>query len=151
MFTPITFYASGLPKGQPRPRAFARNMGGGKFAARVYDSGTAEGWKAQVAVAAKPHLPNVPLSTPLAVSLAFQMPRPKGHSGKHGLKESAPKHFTGKPDCDNLSKAVLDALTQVGMWTDDSIICRLHVWKDYAFASCGCQIVIKEVPLNTTH
>ena len=40
--------APGIPKGQPRPRAFSRNGH-----ARVFDPGTAEGWKSAVAVAAQ--------------------------------------------------------------------------------------------------
>lgn len=45
----ITFFIHGDPKPQPRPRAFARRMGA-KFVARVYDAGTAEGWKSQIAM-----------------------------------------------------------------------------------------------------
>ena len=82
----------------------------------------------------------------LSVSLAFVMPRPMSHYGAKGLKASAPKRFTKKPDADNLAKAVLDALTQLGMWKDDSQICKLFVWKDYSGTTLGgCQIDIKEV------
>ena len=68
--TRIAFFAAGLPKGQPRPRAFSR---GGH--ARVYDPGTAEGWKASVALAARDELPPAPLEGALSVSLRFYMPR----------------------------------------------------------------------------
>jgi hypothetical protein len=44
MFTPISIFVHGEPKGQPRPRAFAR---GGMV--RMYDPATAEGWKSAIA------------------------------------------------------------------------------------------------------
>jgi len=50
---PITFFVPGEPKGQPRPRAFARKMGD-KFVARVFDAATAEGWKGAIAAVAQP-------------------------------------------------------------------------------------------------
>ena len=52
----ISFSVDGEPKAQPRPKAFARNFGN-KWQARVYDPGTAEGWKSLIAIAVKPHLP----------------------------------------------------------------------------------------------
>ena len=66
----ISFFVPGIPKGQPRPRAFAFH---GK--ARVFDPGTAEGWKASVALAARDELPPAPLEGALSVSLRFYMPR----------------------------------------------------------------------------
>jgi len=137
----IQFFAEGTPKGQPRPKAFSR---GGH--ARVYDPGTAEGWKGQVAIAARQHIPKEPLIGPLFVSLLFKMPRPKGHygSGKKAsiLKDGAPGPHIAKPDCDNLAKAVLDALTELGMWRDDSQVYGLNINKSYA-EKPGCNISIQ--------
>jgi len=144
MMTPIQFFAQGTPKGQPRPKAFAR---GG--IASVYDPGTAEGWKGQVALAAKPFLKSLPADhAPLALRLEFYMPRPKAHSGKAGLKPTAPKYHTGTPDADNLAKAVMDALTQLGIWKDDAFVADLRVRKFYAnpfaLSTTGCTISISE-------
>ena len=58
IMTPILFFVRGEPKGQPRPRSFAlRGKGGkpilsktGQPIIRVYESGTAEEWKSQVAL-----------------------------------------------------------------------------------------------------
>lgn len=130
MIQAIEVYAYGDPKGQPRARAFA-------FAgrARMYDPGTAEGWKAQVAQAIQPHLPEQPIGGALALCLDFVMPRPKGHyrSGKRSdeLKDAAPHWHTGKPDCDNLAKAVMDALTTLSIWHDDCQVATLTVTKRY--------------------
>ncbi len=139
----ITFTVQGEPKPQPRPRAFARNMGGGKFAARVYDAGTAEHWKSCVALAAKPHLPPTPLEEPLFVQVDFRMPRPKGHFNSKGeLRPAAPRYPAGRNDIDNMLKAIFDALTQIGMWRDDGQIVSVQSSKSYAIGSPGAKIQI---------
>ena len=135
MIEPISFFVSGEPKGQPRPRAFARKMGG-KFVARVFDCGTAEAWKSCIAAAAAQHKPAAPISGPVRLRIAFHLPRPKGHytSGKieRGLRATAPNYHTGKPDADNLAKAVMDALTQCGwFWADDAQVAVLTAIKRY--------------------
>lgn len=140
----VEFFAPGLPKGQPRPRAFARN---GR--ANVYDPGTAEGWKSDIAVAAKPHL-GEKFEGALKVTLRFAMPRPKSHYRKDGTsRPGIPEFFTKKPDADNLAKAVLDALTQLGAWHDDAQVVVLQISKRYTPANfvttSGCHIKIEEL------
>ena len=136
-------FVVGDPKGQPRPRAFARN---GK--ARVYDPGTAEHWKSQIARRFEwrgPGLREYELGA-LAVVLQFRFARPKSHLRKDGtLKPDAilVQHVS-KPDADNLAKAVLDALTTVGVWRDDAQVAELVIVKRYANPGDqpGCQITI---------
>lgn len=148
MMTPIQFFAVGLPKGQPRPKAFHRK---GMAGARVYDPGTAEGWKSQVAIAARPFIGQEPVTMPLRLVLVFWFPRPKGHfrSGKHAneKRDNAPTFHASKPDADNLAKAVMDALTVLRIWADDSQICDLSVRKRYADGQGGCSITIYEMTL----
>lgn len=146
----IKFFVSGLPKGQPRPKAFARRFGD-KWMARVYESGTAENWKSQIAASAQPHKPPSPLTEPLHVDLVFYFPRPKSHfrTGKRcaELREDAPRHHVSKPDRDNADKAVLDALTTLGFWRDDAQICDGRIQKLYADnGNVGCQIEICLIP-----
>ncbi len=131
----IQFTAYGDPKGQPRPRAFSR---GGMT--RVYDPGTAEGWKGQVAVAAREHKPPTPIEGPVIVMLLFNFARPKSHSTTKGLRPNAPVYHTAKPDADNLAKAVLDCLTQLGFWKDDSQVAVLNIRKYYGQAGCDIHI-----------
>lgn len=143
----IRFTAYGEPKGQPRPRAFARRMGN-KYVARVFDAGTAEGWKSAVALAAKPFAPAAPLTGPVQVDLGFFFARPKSHhkgnDRQRELREDAPHFHRSKPDIDNLAKAVLDALTQLGaFWQDDSQVCRIYAHKFYSDRS-GCTIGVVE-------
>jgi Holliday junction resolvase RusA-like endonuclease len=127
----IRFDVVGDPKPQPRPRAFARN---GR--ARVFDPGTAEGWKALVAHAAgEAGLRMARLPGPLAVWLELRFRRPGVHYRANGdLRPAAPGRHTSRPDVDNCAKAVLDCLTQIGAWDDDSAICDLHVVKRYVDA-----------------
>lgn len=114
----------GEPKAQPRPRAFARN---GK--ARVYTPGTAEAWKGQVAHAVGPR---EPYEGPVGVMLIFALPRPKAQWAKGGVpKATAPAYPVGKPDLDNLAKGVLDVLTTMRVWRDDSQAVSLDVAKRY--------------------
>lgn len=115
---------SGDPKGQPRPRAFSRN---GK--ARVFDSGTAEGWKAQIALAARDHLPAAPITCPVRVDVEFYFRRPL-----RLMKKKSPPEFlphTAKPDVDNLFKSFADCLTQIGFFQDDAIIVETTIRKRY--------------------
>lgn len=143
----FTLSVKGTPKGQPRPRAFARKMGD-KFVARVYDAGTAENWKQCVVMEWK-ECGSITLNGPIACRMIFRMPRAKSHFRTNGdLKESAPEHFTGKPDCDNLAKAVLDCLTQAGAWKDDSHVVEIIVTKRYCddgYESVGATICAHEI------
>ncbi len=121
-----TFDAYGEPKGQPRPRAFYNKKTG---RAAVYDKGTAEGWKGLIALAARNFLPNTPIDQPLRVAVTFFFPRPKRLLRKKDPVGNIP--HTAKPDGDNLMKAVLDCLTQIGMWRDDSLVCSQFIEKYY--------------------
>jgi Holliday junction resolvase RusA-like endonuclease len=143
MSTYINFFANGHPKGQPRPKAFSR---GGR--AGVYDPGTAEGWKGQVAIAAKDHRPAQPLTGPLSLILNFKMPRPKGHyrTGKRAseLKDNTPFYHTGKPDVDNAAKAIMDAMTQLAFWQDDAQVASCLITKIYTQDTPpGCEIILQ--------
>lgn len=136
--------AIGTPKGQPRPRAFVRN---GRAA--VYDNGTAESWKSDVAKACA-DLEGRRLHQSLGVVLAFYMPRPKSHfTAKGALKPLSPRFLHDKkPDVDNLAKAVLDALTGIGAWLDDDQVCELTARRYYEQSGsfpAGCVIRIIEL------
>lgn len=140
----FTFRANGIPKGQPRPRAFSR---GGKAA--VYDPGTAEGWKSAVAESARDAAGGSVIH-PLAVTLTFFMPRPKRHFRTYGgLKNSSPVFaHDNKPDIDNLAKAVLDALTNIRVWMDDDQVCELTArkyWEQPGTCPPGCLIHVSKI------
>jgi Holliday junction resolvase RusA-like endonuclease len=126
----IAFFVKGDPKPQPRPRAFSR---GGH--ARVYDPATAEGWKSLIAQEAKVVLPDKPIEGTIKLVMLFWMKRPKSHFNSKGqVKPTAPFQHIQKPDVDNLAKAVMDALSTLGMWVDDSQVFSLHAIKSWAGA-----------------
>lgn len=137
----VELFVNGTPKGQPRPRAFVRGN-----RAAVYDPGTAEGWKGQVAMAwMATGLDNI-IEGVFHVSLDFRFPRPKHHSNSKGiLKPGAPDWHTAKPDADNCAKAVLDALTSLNVWKDDALVASLSITKKYGYPH-GCRIQITSLP-----
>ena len=146
----ITFYASGKPAGQPRPRAFSIRQKAGKALIRMYDPHTADGWRAAVAAAARPHIPTTPICEPVTVRLAFWFERPLSHSTKKGVRQNAPHWHTQKPDADNLAKAVLDELTNRGLWKDDTQVASLVVTKRWGqLPGCAVEVDILATQGNT--
>lgn len=74
------------------------------------------------------------LDGPLAVSMVFTFPRPKGHygTGRNAgvVKASAPPRPAGIPDLSKLARSTEDALTGV-VWVDDARVVeyvRLGKW-----------------------
>ena len=125
----------GDPKGQPRPRAFARRMGS-KYVARVYDSDVADEWKSAVdcAILARAMINDLKMREgPFAVAMEFVFERPKSHFDSRGLVKRGrnPAHLQ-KPDLDNLAKLILDRITKCGRyWNDDSQVMSLQVSKHW--------------------
>jgi hypothetical protein len=172
----ITFHVPGIPKpagskrGLPvwrgkkgEPRTFTGHV------AVVDSSGQAgKNWRAVVQLAAREahrhDLPGsgyacarcgmaavpggacAPLTGPLRLSLAFSLPRPKGHSGARGLRPSAPAYPTTKPDATKLLRAVEDACTGI-LWHDDAQIVLQTVRKLYASAE-GPGVLVEVEPLT---
>ena len=132
---PVAFFVSGEPKAQPRARAafFAGR-------AHMYTPSSAKEWTRAVMQAARA-AERTFASQPLELGLDFVFQRPASHfgTGKNAdrLKSSAPLHHTAKPDCDNLAKAVMDALTSCGTWDDDRQVIRLAVTKRWAAGKGG--------------
>lgn len=135
----IDFFVVGIPKATPRMKAFSRGNRAG-----VYDPGSANDWKALVVMQAKKYCPPHPFEGGIRCDLTFYLPRPKNFDAKKYTEGLIP--HTSKPDLDNLWKAVLDALTNAGMWRDDSQVYRGEVIKWYHGKGgvAGCRICIRE-------
>ncbi len=154
MRPPLSFFVAGLPVATPRVKAARR----GAFIT-MYTPPVADNWKMIVrneahrawVASEAPNIPR-PFQGPLCVNLTFYFPRPQGHLRKNGeLKPNAPKWHTTKPDRDNCDKAVLDAMTQLGMWLDDKQVCDGRIRKFYVHpgdllaqgGQMGCLIEVK--------
>ena len=143
----LTFFADGDPKAQPRVKVARR----GKFSG-VYTPKTADGWKMHVRVSALNAWAHVPVEArkqftgAVSVTINVFFPRPLSHyrTGKHAgeLRPDAPQWHTSKPDRDNVDKAILDALTDAGLWADDCQVCAGQVTKRYADTKPGALIEI---------
>jgi Holliday junction resolvase RusA-like endonuclease len=129
----------GIPVGQPRARATVRRFGA-TVRAGVYDPGTANDWKGDVQRAFRDILPNnhSPLTGPILVDVVAWFPRPMSHHvgsrAMCALKANAPIYHTGKPDRDNIDKALLDAMTDLGVLADDKNVCAGGTTKLYVNA-----------------
>lgn len=137
----ISFFAQGIPKAQPRVKA--TSFGG---FTRVYDPGTAKDWKTIVRHSCSQHWDKVPFAGPVEVNISVFFQRPKAHFNKAGLKATAPRYHTTKPDAENCSKAILDALSNLGIWRDDSQAASVWTLKFYTNTeTTGAQISVKEL------
>lgn len=146
----IEIWVPGIPKGQPRVKARAVTAGGRTFA-RVYTPAAAAGFKDRINAAALPHRPAQTIVGPVFMSIGATFPRPAKHyrkvKGVPVLRDDAPDLYIGKPDRDNLDKAVMDALTVLGFWRDDAQVCGGQIEKRYADTpeQIGCRVVITEM------
>jgi Holliday junction resolvase RusA-like endonuclease len=136
----IDFFIAGIPKAQPRVKAYVRGGHAG-----VYTPDSAETWKQEVRRQAAANAPESLIGGVVRVDLDFYLPRPKTHLDKHGVpKPKSPVWHCKKPDLDNLIKAVTDAITDTQrIWLDDSQICEITATKTYALNAIGCSVGIR--------
>ena len=123
-------YVEGLPKPQPRVKAVRRGAHVG-----VYTPSSADEWRDTIKRALNRHA-GKNIDGAFAVKLSFHIKRPKSQwrSGRfsHLLKDSAPEYCTCRSDIDNLSKLVLDVLSKINYWGDDSQVTLLYATKAWA-------------------
>lgn len=122
----ISFTIPGKPQPQLRPRFTGR---GGYV--RTYDPAKCKAAKKIIAdVAAMTAHDNgfhTPVDGPVSVSLSFDMPIPKSSRAKDY------DYHLKRPDIDNLTKLVLDGITDSrAVWIDDSQIVEMHIFKCYS-------------------
>ena len=108
----------GKPIAQPRHRATCR---GGYATIYLPRDHPVHDYKARIKVVAGTK-PIKRIEGPVRLDLLFAFAQPKGR--KRQFKIS-------KPDLDNLEKAVMDALTDAGVWCDDAQVVEKHSTKVY--------------------
>lgn len=129
----VTFFVAGIPIPQGSKTAFVV----GKRAV-VTDANKAvlKPWRAAVTRVAKASwVDREQLGGAVIVDAVFVFERPKSVKREHP---------SVKPDVDKLVRAVLDGVTDAGVWKDDAQVVRLVVEKVYG-AAPGVHVVISRV------
>ena len=67
------------------------------------------------------HVPDVPFSEPVVVEARWTFPWRKSER-RRTVNAGVPTPHTSRPDLDNLEKNLLDVLTRLNFWTDDSLV-----------------------------
>jgi len=144
----LSFFVSGLPTAQGRPRSFAIRKGGvptGKIA--HYTPKESASWLAQIREAARQaHNGRTLLTGPVKLSVICLMPMPKSLSNRvRGavLSGDIVPH-TKRPDADNLEAVVMNALKNV-VWKDDSQVWD-HWTRKYYGDPPGVRVTVETFP-----
>lgn len=126
--------------GLPAPQGSKSHVGNGRM---IESSKHVKPWREAVKWAARDWIDHADdwarLDGPLSLSLAFTFARPKGHyrTGRnaHLLRDAAPSRPLGYPDLAKLIRSTEDALTEAGVWADDSRVVDVAASKFYADTS----------------
>lgn len=120
--TRVQLWVPGVPVPQGSKQGFVR---GNRAVLVDNNAEKLKPWRSQVAAFAMDAWGGrEPLDEPVCVHMMFVFPRPSSHfgTGRNAgvLKDGAPRFKTSAPDRDKLERAVNDALTDAGVWRDDS-------------------------------
>lgn len=122
----VEFEVPGKPFGKQRPRVVHR----GGFS-RAYTPKETVEYEKKVKSSYKKSTDIVLENHPIEAKILGIFPIPESTSKKkRNFMTQNKVHHTKKPDCDNIGKAVLDALNGIA-YQDDSQICKLSVEKIY--------------------
>ena len=135
--------------GDPAPQGSKNAYVRGNRAILVESSAKVRPWR-QAVVAEILKQPVFTHTDGVMVRITFHFKRPKSHygtrKGQPYLKETAPVHVSVRPDVDKLARSTLDALTDSGLITDDSLVSVLHVQKVYD-PQPGASITVKPLDM----
>lgn len=121
------FVVPGQPYGKGRPRASSR----GGFV-RMYTPATTLAYEAEIARLAEMARGDWPvLATPMSLRVIAHHAIPVSWPKRKQLQALNGEVIPGKPDLDNVAKAVLDALNGV-IYEDDKQVIRLVAEKRYS-------------------
>lgn len=125
-------------EGHPVPQGSKRIVGvGGRPRLIDTNANHLKPWRAKVTAVAVEALAGrdpIPRDVPVRVVLEFLMPRPKS------VRRVWP---TVPPDIDKTIRAILDALTDAGVWGDDSQVVSLSAVKRYADDMPGVNVRVE--------
>lgn len=122
------------------PTATAQEKGINKRTGCVYLKSSAKCAREKLTAHLIEHAPEEPLEGPIQLNIVwvFKTEDPK----------LAGMYRTTKPDLDNLEKDLLDCMTKLGFWKDDSQIALKLTAKRWNVGTPGICIYIKEVNGN---
>ena len=128
--TGVAFFIAGIPVPQGSKTGY---VVGKRAVLTDANKKTLKPWRAEVTrIARASWLDRTQLDGAIDVHAIFVFERPKS------VRRSAP---SVKPDVDKLARALLDGVTDSGIWKDDSQVTRLEVEKVYG-AAPGVHVVI---------
>lgn len=147
----LTVYGSPAPQGSKR---YVGSKNGGRGIV-IESSKKVRPWRQAVkyeALNARQGVP--PIDEPVYVRMVFTFQRPASHyrTGKnaHLLRDGAPDRPSGPPDLSKLARSTEDALTDAGVWRDDSRVveyerlAKVYVGEDpEALDAPGVRMVIR--------
>lgn len=145
----VEFSVRGRPIPQPRPRFLVVSRPGRRAFGRSYTPDQKVGpWRQAVAVAARLAARGAVIDGACEVEIRFYMPRPQRLLRRTSPAQAIPYTAQRANDADNLAKAVLDAITDAGVWRDDGQVYDLRVVRMYHAigASPGAVVRIKASP-----
>lgn len=123
------FYVAGLVRAQPRAQ---QGRGGNTIMAPAADE--IHKWREGVRYAGQRAMAGrTPFLDAMRVDTLFLMPRPKKYQDEKWEPNTMELPCPTTPDCDNMIKAVWDALRMVA-WSDDRLVARGEFYKRYV---CG--------------
>lgn len=140
----IFFQVNDVPIAQPRQRhavKFSKRQNRHFVQNYIPGDDPVQAWREHVQIMARQAYQGEPLDgVPISLAVKFLMPRPKAMRGTDRAW-----HLT-RPDCDNLVKAVKDALTGI-CWKDDAMVCREVISKEYHAADeqPGASVMIEVI------
>lgn len=143
-------------RGIPAPQGSKRHVGGGVM---VESSKRLRPWRDAVRADAVAALAKAGIATPerfdgpLVLEVTFYFARPKSHyrtgENAHLLRLNAPVAPQGPPDLSKLVRSTEDALTDAGVWVDDSRVVLCFAGKKYCHpatvAHPGAVIVVRSL------
>lgn len=136
------------PCPQPRPKF------NGHHAYTPDKTGKLKAWKEAIQWAIRPFVKPQPCTNPVEIEISLYLQRPKSHYKANGEVKPAYAgtwHTSKRGDIDNYIKSTMDALTDAGIWHDDSQVVSLTACKRWG-SKGGAFIKIREIKDGpTTH
>jgi Holliday junction resolvase RusA-like endonuclease len=141
----VEFVVPGEPKGKGRARSRIAKAGDGRQFVTHYTPKDTVEYENLVRMAAHEAMDGqAPTRFPCHVQIHVSCSVPASWSQKKRARALAGEVLpTGKPDLDNIEKAVLDGMNKI-VFRDDSVVCSVGKSKEYA-ATPGVQVRVREL------